>query len=325
MDRRLDAVTAATGGVFTTKDAAAVGIRHEEIAHMVRRKEVVRVRRGAFVSGQVYRDADVDERYRLQVMAALRLRPTDAAAAHAALALRRLPTWGADLRRIDLAGAVKHHESGAGLRVRPRGDLEVVTIGGRASVRIADALVQHAAQSGIVAGVVAMDAAVHAKLVTVAGIAEAIERMPRSGRRRARAAAALVDPACESVGESRTRLLLLDFGLAFESQARLYERRTLIGRVDFLVEERVVVEFDGLVKYAGLDGKEVLAAEKARESRLVALGYEVVRLTWRELDDPVGVIARIRDALARALTRPAPPPRPAPEPRTASEGANSLV
>jgi len=129
MDRRLDAVTAATGGVFTTKDAAAVGIRHEEIAHMVRRKEVVRVRRGAFVSGQVYRDADVDERYRLQVMAALRLRPTDAAAAHAALALRRLPTWGADLRRIDLAGAVKHHESGAGLRVRPRGDLEVVTSG----------------------------------------------------------------------------------------------------------------------------------------------------------------------------------------------------
>jgi len=57
----------------------------------------------------------------------------------------------------------------------------------------------------------------------------------------------------------------------------------------------------------------------------VPLGYEVVRLIWRELDDPVGVIARIRDAFARALTRPAPPPRPAPEPRTASEGANSLV
>ena len=38
-----------------------------------------------------------------------------------------------------------------------------------------------------------------------------------------------------------------------------------MGRVDF-VAHGLVVEFDGLVKYSGQDGRAALAAEKARES-----------------------------------------------------------
>ena len=73
----------------------------------------------------------------------------------------------------------------------------------------------------------------------------------------------------------------------------------LVGRVDFLVAGRVVVEFDGLLKYRGEDGPEVVVAEKRREDRLRELGYEVVRVTWDELAHPERILARIRAALLR--------------------------
>jgi len=47
-----------------------------------------------------------------------------------------------------------------------------------------------------------------------------------------------------------------------------------------------VVEFDGAVKYAGADGRAALVAEKLREDRLRALGYEVVRIVWSDLARP---------------------------------------
>ena len=61
---------------------------------------------------------------------------------------------------------------------------------------------------------------------------------------------------------------------------RIHDGSGLIGRVDFVVGERVVVEFDGLVKYEGPQGRSALAREKAREDRLRAAGYLVLRLVW---------------------------------------------
>ena len=77
-----------------------------------------------------------------------------------------------------------------------------------------------------------------------------------------------------------------------------------VARVDFLFREHgTVVEFDGLVKYAEADGREALAQEKQREDRLRELGYEVVRLTWRDLADPALVRRRILAAFTRHAAR----------------------
>jgi very-short-patch-repair endonuclease len=73
--------------------------------------------------------------------------------------------------------------------------------------------------------------------------------------------------------------------------------------VDFLVDERVVIEFDGLVKYDGHEGQAALAAEKRREDRLRAAGYEVIRLTWADLDHPERVVLLVRQARARLAVR----------------------
>lgn len=74
-------------------------------------------------------------------------------------------------------------------------------------------------------------------------------------------------------------------------------------RVDLLVDDVVIVEFDGLVKYDGAEGREALAREKLRESALVRLGFEVERVVWSDLANPAALARRIRAARARALSR----------------------
>jgi len=80
------------------------------------------------------------------------------------------------------------------------------------------------------------------------------------------------------------------------------ERGRLVGRVDFLFRaQRTIVEFDGLVKYGGADGRQALIDEKRREDSLRALGYQMVRPTWRDLYDPRKLEQAMRSAFARAI------------------------
>lgn len=80
-------------------------------------------------------------------------------------------------------------------------------------------------------------------------------------------------------------------------------QRVIVGRsgkkyrVDFILEDRVILEADGRVKYGATDPWK----EKQRQSDLEAAGYWVVRCTWEELiHRPEQVLARIRLALARS-------------------------
>ncbi len=86
--------------------------------------------------------------------------------------------------------------------------------------------------------VVAGDAALRAGLVTVEGLLTQVALVsPHQGRGRALAAVLAMDAKAESVGESRTRLVLLDLGLAHESQVVITDPfGQFLARVDFLVE-----------------------------------------------------------------------------------------
>ena len=86
-----------------------------------------------------------------------------------------------------------------------------------------------------------------------------------------------------------------------ELQAEIRDGRgRLVGRVDFLFrEQRVVVEFDGRVKYEGADGRDALFREKRRVDALRSMGFKVVRLTWRDLDDPASVARLIGEVFLR--------------------------
>lgn len=288
-------------GAASTGDLLAAGIGDDEVRHLVSTGALLRVRRAAFVDGTRYAGASPDERYRLRVRAVLRARPGSAACHHAALAVRGLPLWGNDLRRIDLVSPAGGDNRVSGVVIYPLPDLPLETGGAWASVPVPYAALQVAIRAGRAAGVTAMDAATHSGACTLQDLAEMIPRFVR--RIQLSAMLALVDPQCASVGESRTRLLLHDLGLSFRTQVRIDDDEGFIGRVDFLLEGGVVVEFDGMVKYDGAGGRAALVAEKQRESRLVAAGFEVVRLIWADLDDPEHVLHLIRRAQRRAAVR----------------------
>ncbi|WP_237737157.1 hypothetical protein [Rhodococcus sp. 21391] len=113
----------------------------------------------------------------------------------------------------------------------------------------------------------------------------------------------------ESVGESRSRVMLSRAGLPLPSQqGEVFEpggRR--IGRVDFHFDGIVLGEFDGRVKYGrllkpGQSPGDAVFAEKQREDALRDLGFQVVRWTWDDLESPGQVAERVRRAIARAAT-----------------------
>ena len=108
----------------------------------------------------------------------------------------------------------------------------------------------------------------------------------------------LVDGRRESVGESRCGVALAMAGIDVTPQVAIRdEHGDVVARVDFLVDgTKVVIEFDGKVKYAAGD-PTVLWHEKRREDRLSRLGYVVVRITWAQLERPGAVAAAVRAGL----------------------------
>ncbi|MGL5862699.1 MAG: hypothetical protein ACRCY9_15715, partial [Phycicoccus sp.] len=224
-----------------------------------------------------------------------------------ALAVHGLPVHGASLDVVDVMGATDRVRRSAGLRIHPTDPtLPVEDMSGCRTVTVGVALAQVALREGRDPAVVAADRALASGTVAVADAVRLVHRLAASPRRAVRAERwlRLADGASESVGETRARLLLADLGHPTRSQARLTDfSGEVVARVDLLVGERVVVEFDGLVKYAGADGREVLVAEKRREDLLRSLGYEVVRLTWADLERPRRVDALIRAALGRVAAR----------------------
>jgi len=306
METRLRAVLGQQLGVVSAAEALAAGTDHLGLRRAVARGDLVRVRRGAYVDGRLWSRADPDERYRLAVLAVARTRPDDAVSHHAALALHGLPLWDHDRNRIDLVSDVRQITSRAGLHLHPSAGAATNRVDGVASASLAHCLVRTALSMGRVCAVVAGDAALRARRVTLEELlAEVALVSPHQGRGRALEAVLSMDARAESVGESRTRLMLDDLGLKHDSQVVIEDGQgQFVARVDFLVEG-VVLEFDGRLKYQrardpgdeeAADPGEVVWLEKRREDRVRRLGHPFERVIWDELARPGLVGARLRAA-----------------------------
>ncbi|HET7398695.1 MAG TPA: hypothetical protein VFJ94_09260 [Intrasporangium sp.] len=151
------------------------------------------------------------------------------------------------------------------------------------------------------------DAAIRRNLTTAAALLGALPAfVGHPGVGPVRCALPFADGRHESPGETRTAYLLRALGFELEPQFRLtVGGRTF--RADFrLVGARVLVEFDGAVKYAtgpddraeGTPGRNALFEEKQREDALRREGWIIVRLVWADLQDPELVRRRVLAALA---------------------------
>lgn len=305
MNSRLRVMTGLQNGVFSAVDAARVGVGADELLVMARRRQVVRVRRGAYVLAERYAAAEPSERALLRAMAVLRTRGVgDRLSHHSALAFLGVAAFDVaqDVVAIETRGTARRRVH-AGLALHPWSGGDTWSRGPFRSVSPAVACVQVARVDGFTAGLCAMDSALHRGLCARADLEQWADTLGGPRRRTVIRAIEATDPAAESVGETRTRMILSDGGVPFRSQVRIEDARGFIGRVDFLVDDRVVIEFDGMVKYGGEDGQARLGGEKIREDRLRRAGYEVERVIWSELEQPIAFLVRVEEARRLAHER----------------------
>ncbi|GHG54440.1 hypothetical protein GCM10011331_20240 [Flavimobilis marinus] len=162
-------------------------------------------------------------------------------------------------------------------------------------------------------GLVVADAALRA-----GADAEELRRLVASaaGRRgvvRARELVELADGGAESAWESFTRLHALAYGLPAPTTQLAIASRMGDFRADVGWEElRLLLEFDGLVKYTALAGGDpgrVVFEEKRREDAIVELGWHLLRLT-RDDFHPVDALFDRFDRALTAAARRTLTPRP---------------
>lgn len=313
IDPTLHAWAVTRGHVFTYGEARERGVGDPELRRGLRSGELVSPRRGAYVLGAAWASTHDEGRLALRTKAVLATRRGSVASHQSALALHGLPIHGVPLGTVDVIGGVRRVRTRPGLRVHGwtgpdpghTADLGVVphvVADGYRCVPVAIAIAQVALRSGSLAGLVPLDRALHDRRCPLDDVRNALTGLARRPvhTRIGDVLLRSADPSCESVGETRTRVLLKALGLDPQSQVVIADDHgSFLGRVDFLVAGRVVVEFDGMVKYGGAQGTAALVAEKAREDALRAAGYLVVRVVWSDLDHPEEVARRIRRAVAQ--------------------------
>lgn len=293
-------------GLVTTSQAADLGVDRWALSALVAAKQLVRLGRGVYALPAPELETP-GGRHEAMARGALLTYPAAALSGITAVLAYGLPTVGELPTRPRLVADLPREVLTQSLILRPRrGECLVPTDWGQ-TVAVADAVVQVAREHGTGPGLVAADAALHSGVVTVEQLEKVAERVngwPRYGR--VRTMMAMLDGRSESPGETLLRLELTAAGIETTPQVEIRDPQgRLVGRVDLLVKGlKLVIEFDGLVKYRD-GGAEALVAEKRREDELRALGYVVVRIVWADLHHPVQLLARVRAAMKLAAPAPA--------------------
>ncbi|MGY2127667.1 type IV toxin-antitoxin system AbiEi family antitoxin domain-containing protein [Blastococcus sp. SYSU DS0617] len=292
------------------RDAVRDGWSDDELGRLVRSGELARLRRGAYVDALL--PAEPADRHRLLVratFAGLRLR---AVVSHqSAAVLHGLPVWDVPLDRVHITRRPPaSNDRGRLLRChvgRLRDD-EIEEVDGLPVTSPARTALDLARSLPHEAAVVALDAALRQGRVDRDVLRERLFDLAGApGSRAAARAVDFADGRSESVGESRSRVLLHRWGVG--PSALQFEVRAagglLIARTDFAWEEHGVVgEFDGRVKYgrllrAGQEPGDAVFEEKRREDAVRNEGWAVTRWVWADLAVGHRLAARVRRALDR--------------------------
>jgi hypothetical protein len=294
----------ASAGLLRRADALLDGFSDAEIARMVRRRELTRLQRGTYAKAPAALPADAAAR-----VAGLR---SAALVSHAsAAALHGLPLWGVALDRVHVLRRPPANGSGSArvhLHVARVPEDHVCVVEGIATTDLTRTVVDVARTESFEAAVVVADRALASRGTSVTEVDECLRRMGSvPGTRRAARVLRFANGLSESVGESRSRVLIHRLRLPPpDLQVRvLRPDGSLVGRCDFGWHgHRTLGEFDGKVKYGrlvgpGRDPGDVVFEEKRREDELRDGRWQVARWTWAELSQPRVVELRLRRAFER--------------------------
>jgi predicted transcriptional regulator of viral defense system len=302
-------VTDLQPGVLRRAAAVADGLTDRELAGMVRRGELRRLQRGAYVEEEL---AEAGARHRAVVLATTAgLRVPGAVSHLSAAVLHGLPLWKVSLRRVHVTRRPPASGSGSSrihLHVARTSDDELTVIDGVLATDLTRTVVDLARTLPFESAVVTADAALATKQTSPEALAACLARMGTSpGTRRAARVVAFADGLSGSVGESRSRVLIHRLGLPAPTLQLPVLRAdgSLIGKADFGWEAvRTLGEFDGRVKYGrllrpGQTAGDATYEEKLREDEMRDRDWEMARWTWFDLDRPAVVGGRLQRAFDR--------------------------
>ncbi|MGB6182701.1 MAG: hypothetical protein WBF79_15795 [Rhodococcus sp. (in: high G+C Gram-positive bacteria)] len=284
----------------------AQGATDHDIAAALTHGHLVTLRRGVYANGPAYRELDRDDQQRLLIRAEVLICGDDAVVSHQSAALmhglgllHRTDTVHVSCSRTS-GGHVSRtrHLHASGLEA-----VDTCYVGGLVCTSPARTVADLARALPFEDAVCVGDSALRLSVTTTDAIADAARRTSsRRGLPAAVRAVDFMDGRCESVGESRSRVYFHHYGIRppeLQVTLLLDDRLTRF-RPDFLWDdERVLGEFDGLVKYTdgvGATASDIVVREKIREDLLREHGWTVVRWTWRDLAS-----RRLADTLTRVL------------------------
>jgi len=301
----LQALTA-TRPFFLRSEALEQGHTDKSLRGLVRDGVLRRVRHGTYVLEELWAGLDGDQRHVLLGSAAM-ARLNGVALSHVTAALTHgMEVWGLDLTLVHVTrtdggsgrteAGVKHHECFST-------DADLIEVDGLVVVAPARAALETALLGGVEKGLVTVDSGLRKCLFTLDDLDHHAQLMSHwPGALPLQLVRRLANPQSGSVAESRCLHLFWSLALpAPVSQFPVYDATgAFIGRVDFAwPEQRLIVEFDGAIKYDGLlrpgeTANQVVIREKRREDRLRAAGWTVIRLCWADLANPHKVDAVLR-------------------------------
>ncbi|KAA0021235.1 hypothetical protein [Antrihabitans cavernicola] len=294
--------------------ALAEGHTDDELGRQCKSGALVRVRPGTYAAGAGFAELSAQDRYLLRIRSTAAAHNANIAISHvSAAALLGLPLWNVDLRRVHLTRA-----SSSGGRITQARHLHASPLDAADCTTIGDLTVTSPQRTVVDVGrtedfeqsVVIGDAAVRTYYgIDPAAVIATMSGWP--GLPAARRVCAFLDGRSESVGESRSRVLLSRIGLPTpELQHQVFSADgLLLGRADFSFPEfGVLGEFDGRIKYGrllrpGRTAGDAVFEEKRREDALRDAGWEMVRWTWSDLDEPQDLRRRFDRAIARGRAR----------------------
>lgn len=216
--------------------------------------------------------------------------------------------WGLPLWRDD--GRVHVRQTGHASSQRDRAvsrhrgivdERHLTSVGGLPVTDMEQTVLDCARSLSPLAGLVVADGALRAGADRAAVVALLDEVAGRRGVRSARAVVELADGGSESPGETVTRFVLLRAGLPRpKTQVEVATRLGPFWADLGWPEWKVLVEYDGRTKYAGVDD---LVREKRRHDALLEAGWRVLRVTKEDLRSPDELVRRVERLLPLNVPR----------------------
>lgn len=297
--------------VFLRREAIEAGYDDRVLQRACRDAVIHRVRQGAYVFMDDWRDLTPEGRHLVTCAAVVRTAKATSVLSHvSAVVAYGMPVWDLPLHEVHLTRLDRlAGRSEAGVR-QHRGRIaasDTRTHQGFAVTSPARTALDLTTLVDVEHSLPVLSEMIRATLVTEPELLAELEgkhRVPHTLT--SRIAVKLADGRLESVGECRCYYMFFRHGVPLpEPQYEVYDRwGMLLGRVDFAWPELgVFVEFDGKQKYVKYlkDGETVVDAvlrEKKREKQICrATGWECLRVTWADLYHPERVCAELMQML----------------------------